>query len=416
MVELLIIADDFTGTLDTAVMFSQKGISTLAYSSSKVEFEEIPPHVRVVAVNADSRHLASADAYDEVKLIAEKAKMHGIEMIFKKTDSVLRGNIGCELAAVMDVYETELFFVPAYPKMKRITLNGYHYCDGVLLTNSFLGNDVFDPIISSRIKDIIEAQSDRDVFEISVNGKLSKLFNSEAIYVMDSETDDDIQKCMEKIQQKNDKKKPLLLAGCAGLASIMCNMLRDDKNSIEKDIDFGNKILVVSGSLNEVSATQIQTMKNNGFSCYSVDSAELEYNDRELLLSNLRKNWKKSDVMIIETKGTMNSVQQKYKTPYILEQKRKEAAANLAWLTEGLLEGVDKYTLLVIGGDTLEKIVKNLYRDNLEPIGLIEEYGVLSLARDRQNKIRPIITKSGGFGNENTLLDICNKVVALKEN
>ena len=155
MIDLLIIADDFTGTLDTAVMFSQKGISTLAYASSKIEFERIPSHIRVVAVNADSRHLASTDAYNEVKSIAEKAKMHGIEMIFKKTDSVLRGNIGSELTAVMDVYETELFFIPAYPKMKRITLNGYHYCDGVLLADSFLGNDVFDPIISSRVKNII---------------------------------------------------------------------------------------------------------------------------------------------------------------------------------------------------------------------------------------------------------------------
>ena len=101
MVKLLIIADDFTGALDTGVQFAARGAATRVVTDLAYDFTLADAEVLVMV--AETRHLPPEEAYDVVYRTARNAREAGIPYIYKKTDSALRGNIGSELTAVMDL-------------------------------------------------------------------------------------------------------------------------------------------------------------------------------------------------------------------------------------------------------------------------------------------------------------------------
>ena len=147
MITLLIIADDFTGALDTGVQFAAAGAG-----------------VRVLVMDAETRHLDGREAYEVVWNITKRAMACGVPFIYKKTDSALRGNIGSELTALLDASgQDSLPFIPAFPQMGRITREGVHYINNIPVKDSVFGRDPFEPVTCSFIPDIIHQQSNIQV-------------------------------------------------------------------------------------------------------------------------------------------------------------------------------------------------------------------------------------------------------------
>ncbi len=84
MVKLLIIADDFTGALDTGIQFKKRGISTQVFTKTKLENSEIRPDTEVLVIDSESRPMQKEDAYLKVKKITEWAIAREVQIIFKK--------------------------------------------------------------------------------------------------------------------------------------------------------------------------------------------------------------------------------------------------------------------------------------------------------------------------------------------
>ena len=105
MVELMIIADDFTGALDSGVHFAEKGIRTRVIVSMENDrsWEEclLSGETTVLVVDAETRHASPEQAGRKVSAIVSDGRKAGIPYIYKKTDSALRGNIGSELEAAL---------------------------------------------------------------------------------------------------------------------------------------------------------------------------------------------------------------------------------------------------------------------------------------------------------------------------
>lgn len=57
MVKLLIIADDFTGALDTGIQFKKYGICTQVFTKTRIEDNEINPDTEVLVIDSESRPL-----------------------------------------------------------------------------------------------------------------------------------------------------------------------------------------------------------------------------------------------------------------------------------------------------------------------------------------------------------------------
>src|SRR5699024_4782106 len=152
---------DLTGANDTGVQFANQGLrTTVLFSDTTLK----QTHVKddVVVLNSDSRALEPKEAYQIVYQQASRLQEFGIKNIFKKIDSTMRGNIGYEADAVMDVFNyTTAFVVPAFPSSKRVTVNGRHYVDQVPLAETEFAHDPATPVKESYIPDLLRKQTER---------------------------------------------------------------------------------------------------------------------------------------------------------------------------------------------------------------------------------------------------------------
>lgn len=133
MLLLLILADDFTGALDTGVQFAACSIPTRVVVGEQVDFAA--NDAAVLVVDTETRHLSAAEAYAVIAKLTREAMSAGVFSIYKKTDSALRGNIGAELSALLKTSgERQLPFLPAFPPDRpcdpgRSTLYQRRACD-----------------------------------------------------------------------------------------------------------------------------------------------------------------------------------------------------------------------------------------------------------------------------------------------
>ena len=89
MDRLLIIADDFTGALDTGVQFSHMGITTQVFLHEDMDWDNIEDQVKVLVVDTQSRHIEPQEAYKRVYHLCREAGRREVKFFYKKTDSTL---------------------------------------------------------------------------------------------------------------------------------------------------------------------------------------------------------------------------------------------------------------------------------------------------------------------------------------
>jgi uncharacterized protein YgbK (DUF1537 family) len=270
MNRLLVIADDFTGALDTGVQFSKKGVPVLVLTAEQLSLDKMERDgAEVLVVDTESRHLPAEEARNIVAQIATDAKKHGFRRFYKKTDSALRGNIGAELAGLLEAGEgTCLTFVPAFPKSRRVTRNGIQYIDGVEAGQSVFSKDPFTPVTHSVVADIIHLQANiltesitSDVYE-----KAAVRPDKKTVRICDAESMNDIEALSVYLKQGDNLD---MLAGCAGFAEILPELIGLPVRELtwEKSED---SILIVSGSVNPVTIEQIAYGAALGFSIFTL--------------------------------------------------------------------------------------------------------------------------------------------------
>ena len=80
MIKLLIIADDFTGALDTGVQFASEGIKTrvLVYNPCEKLIDDEDNDTDVLVIDAETRHLSKEKEYKIIYDIVKKSKEENI--------------------------------------------------------------------------------------------------------------------------------------------------------------------------------------------------------------------------------------------------------------------------------------------------------------------------------------------------
>ena len=262
MILLLIIADDFTGALDTGVQFAARGARTEVVVDPQIDFSACGADVLVV--DTETRHLPAADAYKAVFDLVERARRAGVRFIYKKTDSALRGNIGAELSALLEASGLrQLPFLPAYPKTGRITKNGVHYINGVPVTESPFGKDPFEPVRHSVIAELIGEQCPAPAVSVPVLSDASPLPDQDGILIFDAETDEELSRAGRRLYQEG---RLSIMAGCAGFGAVLPELLKLAKSERQPLPKLDPRLLVVCGSVNPITLAQLDHAEKNGFS------------------------------------------------------------------------------------------------------------------------------------------------------
>lgn len=266
MSRLAIIADDLTGANDTGVQFAKYGLRTYVVLDA-VQNPVLPDEADVVVLDTDSRASTPSQAYNKAAAVAEVLKQEQVPMVYKKIDSTLRGNLGSEIDAVLDVLAYECAaVVPAFPAIGRITAGGYHLLNQVPLACTEIARDPKAPVTDSRLVEVLKQQTKYPVGYIGLQEVLSgsdaicraigqALALGQRLIAFDATEQAHLVTIARAIK---DCGRKIVMVGSAGLAEVLPQLydmpVHNDSRTVEVQ---GNPLLIVAGSVSSVTASQI---------------------------------------------------------------------------------------------------------------------------------------------------------------
>lgn len=413
---LFIIADDFTGALDTGVQFAAHGIQTRVVVGSDVEFAS--PGAEVLVVDTETRHLPAAEAYDVVARLTERAQRAGVCHIYKKTDSALRGNIGAELAAVLKASGCRyLPFLPAFPQTGRITRGGVHYVDGVPVTESPFGVDPFEPVRHAVVTDLIAQQCNLPCKSFPALAEGESVPQDDGILVFDASDTGDLYRTGRQLLEQGGLR---IMAGCAGFGAVLPELLGIGAKASRPLPELDARLLVVCGSVNPITLSQLDKAENAGFMRLRLtprQKLELGYwqsDEGNAELGRIEEMLAANPHCIIETNDcASNQPTADYAAQLGLDREtlRVRIAGSLGHLVGAIFTSPSLGTLLLTGGDTLLQCMNCIGVRELEPLCELEK-GVVLASFTYNGCKRHIITKSGGFGQENLLANLAERIAS----
>lgn len=413
MVNLLVIADDFTGALDTGVQFKTKESLIEVWTGQKDNLlAAMDSGIQVLILDAETRHMDPEQAYQTVFQIVTLAVEAGVPCIYKKTDSGLRGNIGSELTALLDAGGgPRVHFLPAFPLLGRVTDQGIHYINGCPVAESVFGKDPFEPVRFSSVVDIIASQSEVPAWSVG-NRVPDELFDGILIY--DSATDEQLARIAGELKQRGEIK---LLAGCAGFASVLTDLL-DLEGTQRRLPPIPQKLVVICGSINPITLRQLDEVQRTGAPRIQLtpeqklDDGWLTSPDGLRVTAEWMARLRDAPLAAVEGNQTGEGDATRRCAERMgmdLEQVRAQISRTMGGVLERLLSlGLDA-TVLVTGGDTLLAFMERIGQDRLIPLGELAPGVVLSQIEYRRKKYA-ILSKSGGFGTDRLLLDLKEKL------
>ena len=431
---LIIFADDLTGTLDTGVQFAKAGIRTSYYSciealtSSLADWE-----ADVYLFDTESRHLSPKAAYQKLFEAAEAVHAYHPDLILKKTDSGLRGNIGSELTAVMDAVQTPvLHFFPAYPRMGRPTENGIQYIDGTPVSQSTFGNDPFEPVTRDSAV-TIAASGGKAGWSApgSWNGQ-------DGIVVWDARDDEELVRRAAQVWDLQRRSgQTAVWAGCAGVAEVLANLLPFPKRDLPAAWETG-KIAVICGSVSNVSRRQAEAAQQAGFYRVVVPTDGME--DGEPKTDGMQSNESENGRMKIgemepgrcrQEQDICGKIAEELSEAYrthpgciadtgfpgmdeiqLVAEKRgqtpqqsgRQVSRRMAGIAAALVRepGI---RLMIIGGDTLQAFLELLGTVQLSLLGECAP-GVVRIQIKWENNTGELLVRSGSFGAPKMLTEL----------
>lgn len=412
MTQLLILADDFTGALDTGVQFATTGAVTRVITGQSVFLSEFTGTCEVLVVDAETRHLTAAEAAGIVGRYTAQAVTLGIPHIYKKTDSALRGNIGAELAAVLENSgETCLSFLPAFPQMGRNTVNGIHYIQDVPVAESVFGKDPFEPVTCSAVTDLIALQSKFPSASCPALTDESPLPQQDGIWIFDASSLDDLRETGRRLKREG---KLHILAGCAGFAAVLPELLKLGTGTPRSIPALGENFTVICGSVNPITVAQVAHAEENGFLHQQLEpeqklsSGYWQTPAGEEALDRLYRMLEANPHRILDTNdpgSNQKTADYAAKFGMNIQGIRRAVSGTIGYLVSRLFSHEAVGTLLITGGDTLLQCMDYMGVHEIEPLGEMDAGVVLS--RFTYHGItRYVISKSGGFGKENLLTEL----------
>lgn len=413
MLHLCVIADDFTGALETGAQFAKKGISTWLQldASSSVSAKALENEVLVV--NTESRHMDPEEASRKVYYTARNAQKYGITRIYKKTDSTLRGNIGAELEALIKAVNSDsIVFLPAYPKAGRLTIGGRQFIGHIPIHETDIGEDPFDPKTTSVIPEILAEQTRLKTHVVDHNITLERLSDVlEGIILFDCARQNELEK-IGKLLRKTDRLN--VIAGSSGFAELLPELLEMEQRPSHFTAR-RRPLLVLNGSLSDVSLGQTAFARETGIieiiippgvlfheteikgaagSAIVQQAVECLESDKPVMLRTVAERSELHEYLARSGLSTINP-----KRLHLL------AANHMGVLIRSILQHKVLCTLAVFGGDTLRGVASHLKLDGLRLLDEITTGVALSEIEWKGNSIQ-LVSKSGAFGQRDVVARI----------
>jgi D-threonate/D-erythronate kinase len=393
---VIIIADDLTGAADTGATFAAHGAETLVVWT-KGEL----PEADVLVLSTESRHLDPEMAVRSVSTVAARlrsdTRASDRRWIYKKIDSTLRGHPGPELAALMQGLGREgVLVAPAFPTQGRTTREGRQLVEGVPLTQTVFAPEVASSDVRSMLR-IGFPDEPLELLRLDLvrEGGAAAAMRRTSIWVADAETNADLTLLVHAARDS----KTRLLCGSAGLAHALAAMLSGEYGWQVPSVEFtepvpsGQGVLLVAASRHPRTFAQIaRTAENGARVIRPAPEWFAEGAGAATLMDDLVESLKDSAV-VLTTAGLPE-----------LPAGGIQPAARLAQAVAALGAEGRPRGLVVTGGDAAIAVSHALQADGLRLQGELAPGVPWGTLVGGVMPELPVVTKAGGFGDDDTLL------------
>ena len=212
-IRLGLVADDVTGAGDASVQFARRGWDTFLTLQTGLTpyYRGVRPRIHVsapcvLASTTDSRALSNDEAEkltcDALTLLIDA----GIDRVFLKIDSTMRGSVQGQIAGALKAWRTRYadaraVVCPAYPRMGRTVQAHRLFVHGEPVDRTAIGSDPVTPVTTSDMNALIPA--------------------SPSITIADAVTDEDLAALAKGILSGGP---PVIPVGSGGLAEALAEI------------------------------------------------------------------------------------------------------------------------------------------------------------------------------------------------
>ena len=386
---VLIVADDLTGAMDSAGPFAGIGVETWVVAAPMQCDPATIARARVVSVNTDSRHLPAVQAATRVCDIVRRLGPGVFDVVVKKIDSTLRGNVVAETLVLLEISGRRAAVIaPAFPAQGRTVKSGVVHVNGVPLAETAFARDALSPPPLAPLQQVFsEAHPGLGVATAGAADDFSSGSNIR-IWITDGVTDADLAATVSAVQGQLGE---LLLAGSAGITKALAHACFGAAVSQEAPKGLTGTIVFVVGSRAIKSAEQVESLMQ-------------EPGTRVLRAPNGRLSQ-------IEFPAARNLVLNATTGDAGGEGDALQVAADMARNAIEAVRRTHAQALVATGGDTAIAILTLSGNPALQVLGNLMPG--IPYARIRVDGAPLwLVTKAGGFGGRDTFRQIARRLRA----
>ena len=410
--EIVIIADDMTGAADTAVQFLPSLAPVYLTDHRNLKSVEFQDSAGALAVYTNTRALPALEAGSIVRHSAEALRDRRPARVFKKIDSTLRGNIGAEVEVLLEVFGLEASFIaPSFPDQGRTTFAGTHLVHGRPVSETEAAQDPLTPVTMSSLPEWIGRQTrlpvghiGMDLLERETSRAANEVDRLQSLGVRHYTFDVTEQAHLDRIVSLAMHRYPkALLCGSAGLAQSLAASLGCHEEvplpTEEIPVRDGH-FLLVCGSASEILRRQVSELVKASPCASEILAPGLlaDQNGRDLwedVLQRAASTLCQHDLVLQIGPPESGAASQ---DPEILVR-------GLACFIGLLVKRTEPGGLFISGGDTASAVLDELKGHPVRLLRQISGGMVKGTLMGGLLTGYPVVTKAGGFGKSDTLLN-----------
>ncbi len=430
MRRLAIIADDLSSATDCGAQVVRSGLSVVV----PLVGYSLPAQARlaqVISVDTDTRSSPPNSAYTKVKEVAQGLLAEGWTDFYKSVDSTLRGNLGTEIEAVLEIVKPDCAVIaPAFPKYGRTTVEGVQYLHGHPLHETEFGSDPTAPVKDADIRRRLAEGSARKSGRLSleqlragptqIQGAIRGLLaEGVELVVVDIDEQEDLKLICLGLAQSDLR---ILWVGSTGMAEFFPLAFEVTATASE-----GRKIyevdprpaLALVGSASETTRGQLSYAQTiNGLKVIDLDPGCLIQDEAvaaaglEKASVNLRSGIESGHDVALVVRASREEIAATQQLGAVLNLSASQVAQRivegLAQVSSQLVFDGQISGIVATGGDTSNALCKVLGTQALEILGEVE--AGIPILRVMGEQTLPLVTKAGGFGSPAAIADALAKV------